>query len=249
MAAGLNDPYEIENLFRYIIYTPKFINYAQESASKMVTSLFTDAGTTWRTAARENARGREIYLALQDELNKPGIVGDTVFEEIMRNAKLIKTIPTDTAEYINRHIRNETMSGKRASDIEKSIKTFIPKQSNAKVELIARTEVSKVNTALTHARCLNVGIAWYVWRTEKDARVRDSHRLMEGIIIAWSNPPSPETLNDEKSYGKYHAGNIFNCRCYPEPLTRLDLVQWPHKVYFGGKAQMMTRAEFEILAS
>jgi SPP1 gp7 family putative phage head morphogenesis protein len=246
MALGLEDPLEIENLFRYAVLTDSFKKFAQATASKMVTSLFTDAGRTWRTAARENARGRELYQALQNELMGP--VGDKVFDEIIKNAELIRTLPLDTAEYINRHIRNEVINGKRASDIAREIKELFPEKSHARAELIARTEVSKVNTALTQARCENLGLDWYVWRTEKDARVRESHRRMEGVLVNWSDPPSPEELAGERSYGKYHAGNIFNCRCYPEPLTRVELIQWPHKVYHGGKIQMMTRAQFERMA-
>jgi SPP1 gp7 family putative phage head morphogenesis protein len=247
MALGLEDPLEIENIFRYVVLTDNFKKLAEAAATKMVTSLFTDAGRTWRTAARENARGRELYQALQNELMGP--VGDRVFDEITRNAELIRTLPLDTAEYINRHIRNEVINGKRASDIAREIKELFPQKSRARAELIARTEVSKINTALTKARCENIGIEWYVWRTEKDARVRESHRLMEGVIIRWSDPPSPEELANERSYGNYHAGNIFNCRCYPEPLTRVELIQWPHKVYIGSKIQTVTRAQFERISA
>jgi hypothetical protein len=70
---------------------------------------------------------------------------------------------------------------------------------------------------------------------------------MSDVLIAWSDPPSPEQLFGEKSYGKYHAGNIFNCRCYPEPLVELHYVNWPHKVYHGGQIKTMTLAQFERL--
>jgi SPP1 gp7 family putative phage head morphogenesis protein len=223
--------------------TPIFHRNAEAAAAKMVTSLFTDAGKTWREAARVNARGREIYEALQVEMY--GSVGARVRELTMQNAELIKTLPLSVARDVTRHIEFETEAGRRASDMVQELKGMALKSARAKANLIARTEVSKTNTALTQARCENLGVRWYIWRTEKDARVRESHRIMDGVIINWGDPPSPEELDGEKSLGKYHAGNIFNCRCYPEPLTRMDLVKWPHKVYYRGKIQTLPLARFE----
>ena len=39
-------------------------------------------------------------------------------------------------------------------------------------------------------------------------------------------------------------GNIWNCRCYPEPLLEVDDVKWPHKVYIDGQIKMMNKNEF-----
>jgi uncharacterized protein with gpF-like domain len=70
---------------------------------------------------------------------------------------------------------------------------------------------------------------------------------MEGVLVNWKNPPSPEELAGEPSVGKYHAGCIWNCRCYPEPIIDLDDVEWPSKVYHDGKIERMSRAKFETL--
>lgn len=68
---------------------------------------------------------------------------------------------------------------------------------------------------------------------------------MEGVLVNWNEPPSPEALAGEKSVGNYHAGNIWNCRCYPEPLIEIDDISWPHKVYTNGKIQTMGKMQFE----
>ena len=70
----------------------------------------------------------------------------------------------------------------RASDIAKIIQDKTKQHSRASARLIARTEVSKTTTALTKARCNNLDIHWYVWRTAEDGnRVRKSHRIMNGV--------------------------------------------------------------------
>lgn len=68
---------------------------------------------------------------------------------------------------------------------------------------------------------------------------------MEGVIVNWNDPPSPEELAGEESVGHYHAGNIWNCRCYSEVLLDVDDVKWPHKVYSNGQIKNMSKKEFE----
>jgi len=210
---------------------------------KMVTSLFSDAGKTWRQAARTNSKGKGIYEALKVELNGP--VGKSINEQVKRNAKLIKSMPTSIRPQITTFVKEETLKGRRSENIAEDLLNKFPQMYESKAKLIARTEVSKTSTALTKARCDMIGINWYVWRTSEDQRVRSSHDIMDDVLISWDDPPSPEKLDGGRSVGKYHAGNIYNCRCYPEPVIRLDFISWPHKVYYKNKIVTMTKKQFQ----
>ena len=151
----------------------------------------------------------------------------------------------DVAEKTLFDVEKYTLQGLRASEIAAKIEKYTVQHSRASAKLIARTEVSKTTTALTRARSENLGINWYVWRTALDGdRVRKSHRNMEGVLVRWSEPPSPEKLVGEKDVGNYHAGNIWNCRCYPEPLLEPDDVRWPHRVYMQGTIQSIAKQKF-----
>lgn len=243
----LSDPIEIIRTIRNFTHTKWFSDYAEATAMKMVTHLFSDAGRTWRQAASKNSQGRMIYEALMKEMQGP--IGGAVRYQIQRNAAIIKSLPLDVASAVNEHILTESLNGTRASDIATQIKALFPDKTEAKANLIARTETSKTSTALTQARCQSLGIDWYVWRTSKDSRVRDAHKIMDGVLVRWSSPPSPEHLDHEKhTYGNYHCGDIFNCRCYPEPIIDMDLISWPAQVYYGGNIQRMTRKQFESIA-
>ncbi len=46
----------------------------------------------------------------------------------------------------------------------------------------------------------------YIWRTQRDNKVRPSHRANEGKIFSWDSPPPTG-----------HPGEAPNCRCYAEP--------------------------------
>lgn len=243
---GLEDPVEIIRALRTFANSPEFARFSQATATKIVTQLFTDAGRTWRQAAAKNSKGSIVFRALMKQMAGP--LGGAVRHEIERNAAIIRTLPLDVARQVNEHILDQTLKGTRASDIADQIQKLFPRTTEAKANLIARTETSKTSTALTQARSELLGIKWYVWRTSEDARVRESHQIMDGVIVPWSEPPSPEQLDGERSLGHYHAGGIFNCRCYAEPIIDLDLIGWPAKVYYRGSIQRMSRKQFEQIA-
>lgn len=244
---SVTDPQDILSALAEYTASSAFKKAAEDIAMKMVTHLYSDGQTTWRTAARENGRGREIYNALKHELDTTP-VGALYYDLIRSNALLIKTLPEEIARQVSQEVAEFAQSGRRAEDIAEKIKELFPEATKARANLIARTEVSKVSTALTEARCQNLSIDWYNWRTSKDQRVRKSHDHMDDVLIHWQHPPSPERLAGVQEYGQYHAGNTFNCRCYPEPLIEPEHIKWPHKVYTGGTITRMTMAEFKKIA-
>ena len=244
LIAGATDPQWIVSALKHAVASPAFNRYLQAASMQMVTNLFTDTGRTWRKAAAANSRGREIRDALKKELAGP--MGGAVSAQVSRNAGIIKTLPLELADQITDYIADQAMQGVRASDIASAIQQMFPERSQAKAELIARTETSKTSTALTQARAELMGLPWYVWRTSTDARVRQSHKLMDRVLVRWADPPAPERLAGEKNPpAPYNAGEIYNCRCYPEPLLDIDDVSWPHKVYYGNLIVVMTRAQFK----
>lgn len=243
----LTNPYGIVTAMSDVFSTDLFRDYALATAKRMVTALYVGSRRTWREAAREAMKGREIYEMLQSELQGP--VGDRVRELVEQNARLITSFPQDIATRSNAFVREEAEKGRRASAIADDLMRQFPDMAESRIQLIARTETSKASTALTRARSEELGTIAYIWRSSKDARVRRSHRRMDGVIVFWNDPPSPEELDREKrSYGRYHAGDTFNCRCFPVPVLRLDHVKWPARVHVDGEIRRMTRDEFASLA-
>lgn len=224
----------------------EFQEFIYSIVRRMVTPLATNNARTWREAARKANRGRILYNALMEELDSGT---QTIIEnQIIENVSLIRTLPSDTADKVVRDIYDNALKGKRAKSIESIIIGMTSQHARASARLIARTEVSKTTTALTKARSEQLGLKWYVWRTALDGdRVRKSHRNMEDVLVNWNEPPSPEALVGEKNVGYYHAGNIWNCRCYPEPLIEMDDVTWPHRVYHNGSIKRMNKSEFNDL--
>lgn len=53
----------------------------------------------------------------------------------------------------------------------------------------------------------DLGIEQYIWRSQDDAKVRDSHAAYDDRVFRWHNPPEGG-----------HPGTAHNCRCYAEPV-------------------------------
>lgn len=241
--SGLTDSGEIGNTLLRLYGSAAFQELAYIVAQRFVTMANTTDARTWRDAAKGGSRGIELLEHFRRNLE--GNVGRAIEQKIIENANYIKTIPLTVAEDITKFIQTETYKGLRSSEIAKTLQEKVAGYSKARAKTIARTESSKAMTALTEARAKDVGINWYQWRTADDGRVRNSHAHMEGVLVRWDDPPSPEELVGKKSVGHYNAGNIYNCRCYPSPLVTLKHVVWPAKVYYGGKIQKMSREQFE----
>ena len=239
-------PQEAIHLLTLYAQSQEYKEWCEKLALKVTTQVNTKVNGTWREAAAKAGRGSEIYKQIQAELKKP--LGGDFWLKVKENARLIQTFPLNISTTLTQYIAQEGIKGRRSSDILGDLMKKFPNTAKSHLTLIARTEVSKTQTALTQARATALGAYWYIWRTSEDERVRSSHDKMNGVLVNWETPPSPEALAGMKSQGKYHAGDIYNCRCYPEPIVDLDYVDFPARVYYNGAIRTMTRKQFEQIA-
>lgn len=221
-----------------------FQNAAIEKTLLMVTQVKRETDKSWREAARKAGKGNDLYNSIINSLDTDPA---SFYKVILNNASYITKLPLDISEWIVQAVEKDGLKGVRSSDITTIILKKIPEMSKNRAKLIARTEVSKTQTALVQRQSERLGLNWYIWRSSKDSRVRSSHDHMDGVLVNWDDPPSPETIfpnRSQKPYGKYHAGNTFNCRCYPEPIVSIDFIQFPCKVYHNGKITTMSKNQF-----
>ncbi len=245
-------PEDIMREFKDYCRNGNFAAYINSAVSRMVTGLHIQSAKTWRQAARESMQGRRVYTMLRNELSGP--TGAKVQEIISRNSLLIQSLPNDVSLDVTRYIAQQAEQGYRSKEIQselrfmpsiESVRERVKELNEARIALIARTETSKASTALTRARSDDLGLDWYIWRTSKDTRVRESHRHMDRVLINWNDPPSPETLAGIKSHlGYYHAGDAPNDRCYPEPILDINRISWPAKVHVSGRILTLTLSKF-----
>lgn len=241
-----NSPFHILSKFVQFFNSEAGVEYINATATRMITGLRVNSAKTWREAASEGMRSKDIRELLMKELK--GTIGIRINELVEENQQFISTFSDDIKNKAEEYIKEEMLKGRRSESIAKDLIEQFPDITEGRLKLIARTETSKASTALIRARSEYLNLPWYIWVTSTDIRVRKSHKHMQGVLINWNDPPSPERLSKEKDYGEYHAGNIFNCRCYPRPLLSLEDTTWPHKVYHNGAIVTMTRTRFEKIS-
>ena len=57
-------------------------------------------------------------------------------------------------------------------------------------------------------RAVNTGHTRYIWQTAGDQRVRDTHRVLNGKIFDFNNPPIIDELGN-----RGNPGEDYQCRC------------------------------------
>lgn len=124
-------------------------------------------------------------------------------------------------------VSDGVLEGRNLRDITKEVKQTCSDFTDNKAELIATTEVGKLNSAIAKDQAKSAGIEFYQWAAAMDGRTRESHAVMDGKICKWGDDDGYyKWVIDEKTGKKklkrfprpkeaYKGapGTDFRCRC------------------------------------
>ncbi len=192
-----------ESLHRY---SQVVAQWARRAAASMLADVQRRDEAAWAEVARgmQRALGEEIHQAPTGEVMR------SLLDE---QVELITSLPLEAAQRVHELALRSTETGARADELAAEImRTGDVTASRAAT--IARTETARASSVLVQARATHVGSEGYIWRTSRDADVRPDHRRLEGQFVRWDDPP----VADLRSGTRAHAGSIWNCRCWPEPV-------------------------------
>lgn len=187
-------------------YAEALSPWAQKVASVMLADVNTSNEKGWRALSGEIGRGlsREIAFAP---------AGQVMQALLAQQVHLIKSLPLEAAERVHALTLKGMEGGIRASEVAREIMRS-GEVAKSRAMTIARTEVSRTGTALTEARAKHIGSTHYIWHSSHDGDVRKDHRLLDGKVFAWNDPP----VSDLASGARSGPGQIYNCRCWAEPI-------------------------------
>lgn len=180
--------------------------WAKNASSKIIMDIALRDERTWLEYSKD------MSVGIRKEIRETDI-GMIVQQEVERQVGLIKSLPLEAAQRVQDLSIRAIIEGGRADEISGLIMAT-GQVTKVRADTIARTEVSRASTIFTKARAESLGSEGYIWRSAEDADVRDRHRELNGKFFNWDEPP----IADEKSGIRAHAGCIWNCRCYPEPV-------------------------------
>ncbi|WP_230623739.1 phage minor head protein [Chromobacterium violaceum] len=187
-------------------YAEALTEWAEATAGRMLANVQHQDVQAWMGMSAEMSK------ALRNEIrgSPTGAVMQSLLQE---QVTLIKSLPLEAAERVHRLTLQGIEDGTRSSEIAKEIMRS-GEVTASRAKLIARTEVSRTASTLTQARAQHIGSTGYIWRTCGDSDVRSDHRVLNGKFIPWDQPP----VADSRTGARAHAGCIYGCRCYPEPV-------------------------------
>ena len=223
-----------------LMQSKEFKAYSKKVAETAVGKMRMGTRAMWYS---EKFMGKELAAALKKDLD--GGLNSFYKKKISEHAELISSIPETLREHTATKISGLASGGSSQTSIINELRAYLPHLTESRLQLLARTGTSTTLTAITEARCRRVGLPCYLWRSTRDTRTRASHNHMKDVLIFWDNPPAPEELIGKKSEGHYHAAAIYNCRCYPRPVTNMDILEFPIQVYHQGSIRYMTKPQFE----
>ena len=129
-------------------------------------------------------------------------------------------------------VSDGVLGGRNIRDLTKDIRNTCSEFTRNKAELIATTEVGKLNTAIARNQSESAGIRFYEWSAAMDGRTRESHAVMDGKICKWGDDDhyyAWETQADGKrklvrkdrpaNAYKGAPGTDFRCRCTALPYV------------------------------
>lgn len=193
-------------------YSVALEGWARNVGYRMVTMADKKEEKWWDEVTKQLNEGVRNAL-------KSGDLRPTLAKMVEEQVELITSLPTEANRRVSELAQRAFAEGSRGAEIQKEImRTGEVTESRAR--LIARTEVARTSSTLTQARARFVGSTQYIWRTAGDSDVRFGHRQMSGKVFEWNNPPAVnEGSQKHPRIMHHHPGEIWNCRCYPEPIV------------------------------
>lgn len=160
---------------------------------------------------------KAVGVNMTKVLKQEGL-SDIVALQKQKNKVLIKSIPEQFFNDIEIQIQNGFGQGLRPEQIAKNINGIKDVSSTyGKLEnrckLIARNEISTINSTITKKRYENLGVKKAIWRSSNDERVRDSHANRDGKEYDLS-----KGCYDSSDGLWIQAGMEINCRCTFTPI-------------------------------
>lgn len=199
-----------------------------EDAVKQVRAVYSGiSGSLALQAASQTTEFQRLQMArqLRDAFgvdvglmaNDSPIIRETIRDFARANAALINDLPDQAVDRIAKLVEEAATQGRTQWEVADAIEEAFD-VTERRAAFIARDQIGKLYGQMDRIRQKDIGVDRYIWNTMRDARVRDSHAVLEGKKFAWDDPPT----NDRGE--EIIPGSDYNCRCWAMPdVSRLDV--------------------------
>ena len=172
---------------------------------------------------------RAVGVDITGALSGQGRIAEAMRRATAWNVQLIKSIPEEYLGKLGAAVGEAWEQGRRWEDIA-AVLDHVGDVTESRVEIIARDQTAKMNSAFSRVRMLDVGVAHYEWMTAGDERVRGNpdgkypdaesdHWDLDGKIFRFDEPgPCRGTVDGEPC----HPGEDILDRCNALPVFNVE---------------------------
>lgn len=115
---------------------------------------------------------------------------------------------------LRQKVTSRVYTGGRAEGLAKQIQAMY-NVSRDKAKFLARQETSLLMSQMREQRYKGIGSNRYKWSGAMDAREREDHKLLNGQIFSWDDPP----ITNRKTGARNNPGEDYGCRCVAIPIV------------------------------
>ena len=164
---------------------------------------------------------RAVGVDITGALSGQGRIAEAMRRATEWNVQLIKSIPEEYLGKLGAAVGEAWEQGRRWEDIA-AVLDHVGDVTESRVEIIARDQTAKMNSAFSRVRMLDVGINRYQWQTSGDERVRETHAEVDGQEFGFDEPgPVVGTVDGEPC----HPGEDILCRCTALPVFNVETAE------------------------
>ncbi len=120
---------------------------------------------------------------------------------------------------LRKEVQASAFKGNRFEALTRSIQRSYGVSAN-KARFLARQETSLLVTKFKETRYTEAGINEYKWRCVAGTKlhpVRPSHKILDGKVFKWQDPPITTAPNEPTR--RNNPGQDYNCRCAAIPIV------------------------------
>jgi len=150
----------------------------------------------------ERTLGIQVKVPVRD-----AFTGDIINNWARTNADLITNMGHTYLDDVAKQVSKAVIEGTTTKDLAKIIRERTG-VGLRRADLLARDQISTLNSQITRARQEAAGITEFVWVDSGDSRVRTSHEQLHNQTFSWVTGAP----------GEGRPGEPINCRCTAEPV-------------------------------
>lgn len=171
----------------------------------------------------------QLLLELGLEDNAWTMASPDVLAFLDSRDNLMKDVAREVFDDIEAQLQEGLSKGDTLAELAGRVRAAFNEVSDARAYTIAATETGAAYGNTRHLAIEDLEIPFKQWLSAQDGKVRDTHRRIDGTVVAANEPfrvlreDGGEDLMQHPCDAAGSAGNCINCRCVEIPMMAEDV--------------------------